>query len=265
MYSINAVPLDNPTYGWVLLGSSTPLSNHGQALSNLRTPGRDGVVRGLPSTADPVPLSLLVETPREHLETLLVLARSASTLGLVADASRTAEVEFVAAPLDGFGDADAIVEVRIVLRIPGAYWRDAVETTTALTNLTAASVDVDVLAGLSAPVQDAIVRVRGACTGLRVTDDGTGAWFDYADDLPAGNYLRFDSATGRAWVTTTDTWTGGTEVSGAIDLDGPRGVFELTPVLAPGNPSSRVATLVVTTATRASAAAQVRARGAYIV
>lgn len=265
MYSINAVPLDNPTYGWVLLGASTPLSNHGQALTNLRTPGRDGVVRGLPSTADPVPVSLLVETPREHLETLLVLARSATTLGLVADASKTADVEFVAAPLDGFGDADAIVEARIVLRIPGAYWRDAAESTSTLVSLSAASVDVDVLAGISAPVQDAIVRVRGACTGLRVTDDATGSWFDYAGDLLASNYLRFESATGRAWVTTSDTWTGGTEVSGQIDLDGPRGVFELGPMLAVGDPSTRVATLVVTTATRSGAAAQVRARGAYIV
>lgn len=264
MYSLDAVPLDNETFGWVVLGESTPLSQHGRGLTSLRLPGRDGVLP-LPATFDPVPLSLLVETPREHLETLLALAASASTLTLTSDSSRTAAVEFVTAPLEGIGDADELVEARLVYRLPGAFWRDTTETTSTAVNLSAASVDVDVFAGLSAPVQDAIVRIKGSCTGLRVTDDGTESWFDYSGALGAGDYLRFDSATSRAWVTTSDTWTGGTEVSGAIDVDGPRGVFELSPVRNPSDPADRTATLVVTTATRSGASIRVRGRGAYLV
>ena len=264
MYSLNAVPLDNTDYGWVVLAESTPLSQHGRALTTLRFPGRDGV-HPLTATFDPVPLSLLVETPREHLETLLALATTATVLTLTADSSRTAAVEFVAAPLDGTGDADAIVDVRLVFRLPGAFWRDTAETTIDAVALGGASVEVDLLEGLSAPVQDAIVRVAGACTGLRVTDDGTGSWFDYSGTLGASDYLRFESSSGRAWVTTSDVWTGGTEVSGAIDFDGPRGVFELGPVVDPIDPADRKATIVVTTATRSGASVRVRGRGAYLV
>jgi len=210
-------------------------------------------------------VSLLVETPREHLETLLEVAASATALTRTADSSRTAALEFVAAPLVGFGDGDELVEARLVYRLPGVFWRDTTETTSSAVTLSAASVDVDVMPDLSAPVQDALVRVKGAVTGLRVTDESTGAWFDYSGTLTSSEYLRFDSATGRAWVTSSDVWKGGTEVSGAIDLDGPRGVFEIGPVRNPADPTDRTATLVVTTATRSSASVRVRGRRAYIV
>lgn len=262
MYSLNGIELDNEENDWILRGSSSPLFEHGKRALSLRLPGVHGVSK-IPSTFDPVIVRLDVETPKDKLEELLSLASSASTLTLTSDSSRVAEVEFLAAPLAGIGAADEVVEVRIMLRVPGAFWRDASATTTTAASLSAASVDVPVFAGLSAPVQDAIVRVKGACTGLRVTDDASLAYFDYSGELTSSQYLRFESASGRAWVTSSDVWTGGTEVSGDIDLDGPLGVFEITPLTV--DPADREAVLVVTTATRSSAQIQVRGRGAYLV
>lgn len=121
----------------------------------------------------------------------------------------------------------------------------------------------DILSGISAPVQDAVIRVKGAATGIQITDQ-SGAWVTLPD-VAAGRWVRFEADTGRAFETTTDTWTGGTEVSGAVDFGGPRGVFEITPALTPGDPTSRVGRLTVTTASRSGAVVEVRGKSAHLL
>lgn len=121
----------------------------------------------------------------------------------------------------------------------------------------------DILSGLSAPVQDAVIRVKGAATGIQVTDQ-SGAWVTLPD-VAAGRWVRFEADTGRAFETTTDTWTGGTEVSGAVDFGGPRGVFEITPALTPGDPTTRVGRLTVATASRTGAVIEVRGKSAHLL
>lgn len=117
--------------------------------------------------------------------------------------------------------------------------------------------------GLSAPVQDAVLRIKGPATGIQVTDS-SGAWV-VLPDTPAGTWSRFEADTGRCFQTTTDTWTGGTEVSGSCDFGGPRGVFEIIPVMAPGDPGSRSGQLTVATATRPGAVFEVRGKAAYLL
>lgn len=121
----------------------------------------------------------------------------------------------------------------------------------------------DILGGLSAPVQDAVIRVRGAATGIQVTD-ASGSWVTLPN-VTASQYVRFEADTGKAFVTTTDTWTGGTDVSGQVDFGGPRGVFEITPVLASLDPSTREGVLTVATVTRSSAVVEVRGKAAYAI
>lgn len=117
--------------------------------------------------------------------------------------------------------------------------------------------------GFSAPVQDAVIRVKGAATGIQVTDS-SGAWA-ILPDVPAGQWIRFETDTGRAYQTATDVWTGGIEVSGLVDFGGPRGVFEITPVMAPGDPGSRSGQVTVTTASRTGAVIEVRGKAAYLL
>ncbi|MGN7977444.1 hypothetical protein ACTJJ4_07705 [Microbacterium sp. 22195] len=113
--------------------------------------------------------------------------------------------------------------------------------------------------GLSAPVQDAIVRVKGAVTGLTITD-ASGAWLSFPT-IPAGQWLRVEGR--RAFLTTTDVWTGGTDVSGDLRQGGPRRRFEITPKRG-ASPDARAGQLTVATGSRTGAVIEVRGRGAYL-
>ncbi|MGF3056142.1 hypothetical protein [Microbacterium sp. YY-01] len=115
--------------------------------------------------------------------------------------------------------------------------------------------------GLSAPVNDAVLRLRGPAESCLVTDS-SGAWVSLPP-VPANQYVRFDAKTGRAWQTTSDTWTGGTEVSGLVDFGGPRGWFEITPVLT--SPDDRRGKLTVAgTGVSGATRLEVRGRAAYL-
>lgn len=265
MYSVNGVALDNPTFKWKLRAPTDPLPDLTDQRPTLKQSGLDGVVGGLPASLGPTDPVFVVETPREHLETLLALWEPTGVITSTLTPGREVAYERLAISTTGYGKADAVLDVTVKVRYSGVFWRTTAESTTVAAAIAAASVAVTGLfAGMSAPIQDAIVRVKGATTGLIVTDTA-GSWFSYTPAVGAAEYLRFETASGRAFITATDTWAGGTEVSGGIDFGGSRGVFEITPRLAPGNPASRDGRLTVTTATRSGAQIQVRGRGAFIV
>jgi hypothetical protein len=262
MYSVNGIPLDNAGFGWVFRALSRPLSEITRELLSMRRVGRDGVVAGLPASTSPVTLKLVVKTPRLHLESLVALVGSGGVLTLTGPSPRAAVFEYLSHSLEGYGPAERIVDATFLIRIPGAFWRDRDQSTTPA-DLSAASVSLTCFPGLSAPVQDAAVRVKGAATGIRITD-ASGAWLALPP-VAAAQYVRFEADSGRAFVTSTDTWTGGTEVSGDVDFGGPRSVFEITPVLSPSDPSARSGSLTIATTTRTGAVAAVRGRAAYVL
>ena len=163
--------------------------------------------------------------------------------------------------LEGVGAADQLVRVTATLRLPEAAWRGPVALSTTVP-LSGPSVQLDVLPGISVEVQDPIVRVRGPVQGLRVTDTATGSWIVYPE-LSASQWLRVEGP--RAWIATTDTWSGGVEASGYLTRNGPRRVFEIGPVLSPADPGVRTGRLVVSSVSRgAGAQIQVRARPAHL-
>lgn len=262
MYSINGIALDNEPFGWVFRGPSKPLSELVKQAQSLSTPGRDELVP-LPSTFESPVLSLVVQTPRENLETLYAVFLQANPMLSLTDVPwRSVAVEYLGASLEGYGLADGLVDVTFMVRLNGVFWRDADESTSAAVSLSAASVIVPVFPGGSASVRDAIIRVAGQASGLKVAD-AAGSWFSYPASLPAGSFLRFESDTGHAFTTTTDVWTGGTEVTGVV-VNGPGPYFlEMTPTFV--DPASRSAKLTVTTTARSGASIQVRGRGAYLV
>lgn len=264
-YLIDGQPLDDPTLNWVLRAVSKPLPTLEFSRHDLVTAGRDGVLPGMPVTVEAPTIALTVQTPRENLPTLIALAARGSYLTDSARPSQRVHYELVQAEPTGYGPENAVVEARLVLRYPQVTWRDTTLTTTPATTLTAASITVPGLfPGTSAEIPDALIRIKGAATGVQVTDAGSGSWFTYAAPLSASEYLRFDSATGRAWITTTDTWTGGTDVSGDLDYGGERGWFELSPTWG-ATPATRSVAITIATASRTGAAIQVRGRGAYVV
>lgn len=261
-YRLNGVSFEDPRFGWVVRSRSRPLADLVNVLTALRRPGRHGSVSPTPGALEVPTIMLVVQTPRAHLRTLESLVRLGGLLDSTYEPGEAA-VEFVSCTPTGRGGADSTVELSIVFRVPEASARGALATT-ASTVLSAASVAISGLfPGLSLEVQDAIVRVKGAVTGLQVTDS-SGAWFTYTGPVTASQWLRFESATGRAFLTATDTWTGGTEVSGAVDFGGPRGTFEIAPSWTT-SPADRAGALTVATASRTSASVQVRGRAAYLI
>jgi hypothetical protein len=267
VFTINGVPLDNTTYGWLFRKGSQPFITLEQQVGQVTVVGQRGITQ-FPTGVTAGLWPCIIYTPDAHRESLNALfTQPKLQLSPMAKPDRVADAQLMASEVDRIFPRGEFVDMRYTLALLDAAWRDRNASTTALTSLAdTASVTVGgLLSGGSAPVQDAIVRVRGGVGGLQVTDAASGSWFAYGDTIAAGSYLRFDSQTGRAWVTTTDTWTGGTEVSGAIDYDGPNQRFELTPTFSGVNAHQRAASLLVSTGTRTSTAAiQVRARRAYV-
>jgi hypothetical protein len=265
MYSVNGTALDNPTFGWRLLRPTKPLLDLVAERANVSPAVQDGTVEGLPGSFTAPVLTFVVLTPRAGLETLMALWMQGSGITYTGVPGKVIGYEFLSFGNTIHGPAIENVELEVTVRIPRVFWRAAADATTAPVNLDAATVNLTGLfPGIGGTVADAIVRIKGATTGIQVTDSA-GSWFTYPPALAAGSYLRFESDTGRAYVTTTNTWTGGTEVSGDVDYGGPRGIFEITPYLSPANPSIRDGRLTVTTATRTSATVEVRGRAAFML
>ena len=280
--------------GWALLRDSKPLSEFTEDVVSVRRPGRDGVVAGVASSTQPVTIPLVVMTPKRNMAALVGLFRQGGVLSVTDEPGRVVGFEFLSSSYTSLAaKADEVVAVTFLIRLPGVFWRaTAAETFTV--SLTSSSVDVACwpsvapepidwddpsvvvvwdavpavsgwelvgVEGMSAPVQDAIIRVKGSASGVRVSDS-SGAWL-ILPDVGAGEWVRFEADSGRAWRTTTDTWSGGVEVSGLVDFGGPRGVFEITPSFT--DPNNRAGRLTVTTATRSGAVVEVRGRAAYLI
>jgi len=263
VFSINGIALENEALEWVVRGGSSVVSSVEYDRQSLSVPGRAGVTPLIGSERAPV-IPIQVETPRSNQGALRSLFQRAG-LVLTEDGQDgiQAEVELMGLSPVTYGPADEVVEIVAMLRIPGVYWRDTATGTSDPVAIGSASVGVEVLEGLSAPVTDAIVRVKGGVTGLRVTDSG-GSFFEYEEVLASGDYLRFHSDTGRAFVTSSDTWTGGTEVTGHIE-NGP-GPYYLEMVPWFTDPADRVASLLVTSSARTgSPTIEVRGRRAHAV
>ena len=262
MYSVDGVPLQNPGMGWKFRGPSKPLSDLTVQRTSLRVPGLPGVVAGVEKTLealDAPTLMLVVQTPRSAYEDVLALLSAGSVLSITDRPEKQAEYELLTTSYEGHGNADAIIDVTAAVRLPGVFWRDVEETTLA-TDLTSDSVVADAwrMTGL---VTDAVIRVRGT-TGLRLISSS--AYVEYSPTLTSGSYFRYECATGRAFVTTTDTWIGGTEVSGAVEDDGPGDKFGIYPWRP--TPLESIARLrVASTARAAGAKVELRGRGAHLV
>lgn len=261
MFSLNGIALDNESRGWSLQFGSEPYLGIDRRSNSFGRGQRAGYI-ALPSVTDRTAMPLVMRAPAADLQQLMALLDAQPLTLSLTEGTVEVVVELMAASPKNLSTAVPTVEVSVVLQLNDPSWRDVTETT-AVTALAAASVVASVFPSLSAPVRDAIVRVKGNVTGLKVADS-RGSYFSYPVALPAGSYLRFHSDTGRAFTTTTDTWTGGTEVTGVI-VNGPGPYFlEITPTFT--DPSVRTGGLTVTTDTRASSPTiEVRGKGAYLV
>lgn len=263
MYSVNGIPLDNETFGWLFRAPSKPLSEIVAGVGSIRIPGRSGVLT-TESPIDAPIISLMVQTSRANLETLYAVFRQKNgVLSLTASSSREVGFTYMSASIAGYGDAESIIDVTFTIRLDGAFWRDKTASTSTAVTLSS-SVTAEVFPGSSAPIEDALVRLTGPFTSVQVTDLGSGSdSFKYAHSVAAGSALLYDCADQSGHVVTSGAWSGGSDVSGKLDYYGAR--FAIRPTFIT-DPATRAGSLKVVTAGFTSASKiEVRGKGAYFV
>lgn len=161
--------------------------------------------------------------------------------------------------------ASPLTTVTVVLDLPDVFWRGTIATSPQAPASGDTVTEVTSLAGSSAPVVDAVVRVSGPATALQILDVASGTGLSWSGALPEGEYLYLDAATLRAWRSTSwSEWApGAADESLGLDYPGP-GPLEIWPL--PGAaPEQRTPRLSVSGAGRGSSTAlAVRAAPAYL-
>ncbi|MEU1880834.1 hypothetical protein ABZ470_26305 [Streptosporangium sp. NPDC020072] len=194
---------------------------------------------------------------------LMKLRYQAGSLVRVADVTITATSE------PEVNTGAATTRLTAVVEVPGALWRDEIESTwLGAPNQLAQAVTT--LAGSTGPIVDALVRFTGPAVQPSIGDVATGGWVLHAGGLLTGERLLIDCGRMQAAKVTTDTWdlAAGMDITGQIDTIGPGSQYRwlhLTPALAVSDPFSR-AVLISTSATSTTIASQVeiRAKRAYL-
>ena len=262
MIRINGISLDQPDKGWTLLPETEPFAGFESRVDRIDVSGRDGTVPVL-GTMSPTILKARVLCLVGALPALRALVTSQSIVLTRDDQPNVqATARFMSSSVDRAGVAADWLDLTFVFEIPGAFWRSKTERTDSLA-LTSASVSGQVMPGSTAPVQDAVIRVIGDVSGLTIRDS-SGAWVTFPNNVD-GRYTRFEAATGRCFVAASNTWAGGTEVSGQCSFGGPRGVFEIVPVLNASTLASAGSLTATSTSRSSNAQVQVRARTAHAI
>jgi hypothetical protein len=256
-YTLNTFDLD--VVKGIHLGGGSPKPGINRNVSTVVGAGRDGNTP-VPSVEISPVITLTVRVPFTSDEGFLVLLDSAVlTLG---HDSREAIVELLSCTPSGLGIS--YTDYDITFRFPNLFWRDpSVATSTALT-IASNPQAVSVFSGISAPIRDAIIRLKGSLGNPQVIDS-RGSYFTYPATIPAGSYFRFESDTGRAFVAASNVWVGGTEVTNQI-VNGPGPYFfELTPAFTTDIGVRAASLSVVSTSQASSPTIEVRAKNAYRV
>lgn len=243
--------------------------------STLEVPGRHGALAlGLPVFEAPtVALTLWVHAPTQAaieaatMELLAVLTAPGLTLSRTSGSLVcSAPASLVSVTPDEFRTA-AEATFEIVLSVPGAFLRDLAPITSAPI---AAAADVTAaaaaLAGGTAPITDAVVRVQGPCTAVQVVDVVTGTGLSWSGVLGSAEYVFLDAGalTARRGTSATAWASGGTAVSGALDYPA-AGPLALWPRMAAADPTDRPVTVKVTGGGRGpTTAVTIHARRAYL-
>lgn len=107
----------------------------------------------------------------------------------------------------------------VELNIPQTYGRDVSTTdyTSASALTTGTTLTLAAYAGLTAPISDAILVVRGPATNPRLTNPDTGEWVQYNGTIATGTDWRIDCA---QWDTRTGAAIGLAGAGGTIQVAG---------------------------------------------
>lgn len=286
-YAVDGVPLDHPAGCWRLLAATQVRPLPGARTASVAVPGRPGELPTVGEDVETTTVGLTLGVSgvgpdgsdqgaaglEHNLRALYALfgvrhrlldVRYAPAVG-VPELAADGKVVSASEPTVWTGAARA--RLAVVLRVPGVFWRDPTPADWS-TSALGVPVRVSTLDGATAPVLDAILRITGPVTGLRITDAVTGGWLSYLDTLAAGRQLRVHCGRMDAHEAPGVTWDG-TEANatGRILTGGPGSGFRflaLTPAPIGSVHDRGVRLLVEGTATTAATLVELRARRAFL-
>lgn len=262
MYRIDGIDLHNKEFGWKLRRTSETRPVISSRVTSLVRPGRDGIVTP-PTTRSETSMSFVIDVPNSTLNKLLTLMSSQSLTITNSDRPGIRAIgRLLTATPEESHRALGWDRYAFLIEIPTGRWESVSPVTTDVAPASPGGNIQLVLDGMTAPVQEGMIRFVGPITNPQVTDYNTGAFVRINETINAGYYVRYDIGSCRAWVTTEDTWSGGTEISGQIDFGGPRKAFEIVPTFDPETLESRGR--IVYSAASGSGGIQLRAHTPYL-
>lgn len=241
-YTLDAIALDDPDMRW-LLDKETGIRIRGSFRdSGAQLPGRDGDLAGLSPDIEagtlPITLDILGTSHAQMMRSIAfwqgVFSQRGRLLPLIHElGDGTSIIAMVQAKgsIEPQQITDSECRLPALFTVPGVFWR-SLATSDSTANITATQVTTVLvgLAGSSGSINDALIRVKGALSGLVVTDPVSGDSLTVTTALAAGEYLVIDCANWTAKKVTSDTWTGGTDVSQyVVSNRGSGSMFTLNP------------------------------------
>jgi hypothetical protein len=276
MYTLDGLPLNDPTGRWYLHDTTGLRILPARMASGASIPGMDGVMPSLRSTFEPGALSVVISVRRPTHDQMMgglellfgVLGQRHRLLPLRHDYGngqiREAMVEVLS---DVTPDrlTQELSRLPVMFRVPSAFWRDtATVDAGAGINLTSATTTLAQLAGSTGPIPDALIQVRGAFTQATLTDPVSGDSITISGGGTGTEYVVIDTANWTARKQTSNTWstTGGTNwINNVVSNRGSGPMMSLNPDFSTG--AGRVQLTTIGTGT-ASAQATVRAKRSFL-
>lgn len=265
MYSINGVPLDEGVSGgWRVLRTGTNTQGGiTNSLNKVPVPERPGY-NPAPHTFTEQIVVFNVHTPWDRLDELLALCGDAHTLTRTDDSTKEARIQLASAIPSSEMPCDNKFKVTVTLVLYEGVWRDVSAVVEGPTDITSPTQSFTMLGGLSAPIYDADVFIRGVFGEFVLTDSG-GSFLKTTTAWPgtASTGLLYVGSTGQAFLANeSNPWVPVSDAGQYVDVSG-NGGFRLTPAFVSGDPANRRVELTLTTLTQTSTTLRVRAKRAY--
>jgi hypothetical protein len=279
-YTLDGIPLTDAAGRWFLERDSGLRLIPAKRSTSLSYPGLDGesFVKGSTFLPGGVRIVMHVEGTDhadfmanvEYINNLFLQRHKLLELrhdyNVSGSISRHAFVKFISnSEIQTYGQGMKAGTIEYIATVPGVFWRSITQTTQALPAVTTTPTTVTVtnLTGGNAPVEDSLIRVKGAFTTLTLVDVTTGDQLLINTPLAATEYIIIDPILWTGRKVTSDTWSGGTNVDAlVISNRGSGSMFSMEPSLSGTSFLYRITQSAIAPAS--SPVVEIRAKKAYL-
>ena len=244
-YTIQGFNLHQPELGFQLMEGSSHSTSIAPRRVNLVVPGMHGEI---PAWNDPLgttEITLRVrirDTDPASLERKWIYLRSLCMTGQnnpvvlrreTEDHNAFAHVQLLTMSEPDFYCAAGIVDTVMVFHNPSGRWQDARTPEDQTLTLPGAQQIVVAAAESSAPITEALFRVKGPVSSINIRNPYNDTGFNWfaPTSLGANQWAIIDTKNYQAWVNTTDDWDARqTDVSRTLYTEG-NGMLSMTPLV----------------------------------